>query len=247
MIDTRAVGKELQEQLAGAARRGQEQAKRAQEQVRKGQEVVTEVVKTLTVTAESFRPQLPTIKLPSLPRPSLPLPPLNKLPGASTVMTSAQEIADQLVATQRRLTDQVTETAGPWFAQGAARFNQAAQSILPTGTFGPASQTTNDAKTSGATERAGTAGPAGTSETTTTAGGRKGTEPRKTVPRRSSVSTARKPSTAAAKADAAKTGAAKASAAKTGTAKAGSAKSGQEKATTRKNGAGRTKPDSAKD
>jgi hypothetical protein len=240
MIDTRAVGQELQEQLAGAARRGQEQAKRAQEQVRKGQEVVTEVVKTLTHTAEAFRPQLPTIKLPSLPRP-----PLSRLPGASTVMTSAHEIAEQLVATQRRLTDQVTETAGPWFAQGAARFNQAAQSILPTGTFGPASKTAEDAETTGAikaSEHAEPAGTAGASETTTTAGGRKGTEARKTVPRRNSVSTARKPSTAAGNADAAKADAAKGS-----TAKGSTAKSGQEKASTRKNGTGRTKPDSAKD
>ena len=35
MIDTRAVGQELQEQIAGAARRGQARARQAQEQARK--------------------------------------------------------------------------------------------------------------------------------------------------------------------------------------------------------------------
>ena len=84
MIDTRAVGQELQEQLAGAARRGQararqaqEQARKAQAQVRKGQEAVTDLVRTLTPHAEALRSQLPTIKLHTpdlskLPTPKLP-------------------------------------------------------------------------------------------------------------------------------------------------------------------------------
>src|ERR1700756_1292534 len=60
MIDTRSVGEELQAQLVQAARRGRDQARKAQEQVRKGQEqarkgqeAVTEIVKSLTSTAEA--------------------------------------------------------------------------------------------------------------------------------------------------------------------------------------------------
>ena len=130
MIDTRAVGQELQAQLVGAARKGREQARKAQEQVRKGQEqarkgqeAVTEIVKSLTSTAEALRPQLPTVKLklPSLQPP--------KLPDSAKLKASAEEVAEQLMAAQRKLTEQVSQAAGPLLAQGVARFGQAAQTL----------------------------------------------------------------------------------------------------------------------
>ncbi|HUZ26573.1 MAG TPA: hypothetical protein VMV07_22700, partial [Streptosporangiaceae bacterium] len=135
MIDTRAVGQELQEQLVVAARKGQEQIRKGQEQareqVRKGQEVFTEVVRALAATAEAFRPQLPAIKLPSLPPPTLPRwPGSARLPSAGTVMITAQEIAEQVLAAQRKFAEQVAQVAqvaGPLLAQGAAHLGRAAQ------------------------------------------------------------------------------------------------------------------------
>ncbi|MGH3405552.1 MAG: hypothetical protein ACRDRJ_24130, partial [Streptosporangiaceae bacterium] len=151
MIDTRAVGQELQEQLVGAARRGQaaarqaqEQARKAQAQVRKGQEAVTELVRTLSPHAEALRSQLPTIKLPSpdlskLPTPKLPAPDLSrlptpklptpKLPSRSELRSGAGEFAGQVLATQRKISEQVTQTAGPLLAQGAARVIHSAETL----------------------------------------------------------------------------------------------------------------------
>src|ERR1700722_2486371 len=105
MSDTRATGQELQDQLIEAARRGvavarrgheqvrksQERAheqvrrnqERAQEQLRKGQELRTEVVRTVTLTAEAIRPQLPSLR--QLPTIKLPAPSVPRLPSAETV------------------------------------------------------------------------------------------------------------------------------------------------------------------
>jgi trimeric autotransporter adhesin len=136
MIDTRAVGQELQEQLVGAARRGQARARQAQErarqaqaQVRKSQETVTEMVRSLSQNAEALRP---TVNIPSLPRPA-------------ELRASAEEVAGQLRSTRRkvsgqvseaaqkfaaeRLPDQVTQTVGPLLIQGATLVRERAQRL----------------------------------------------------------------------------------------------------------------------
>src|SRR6202035_860609 len=55
--------------------------------------------------------------------------PAPKLPSRSELMTSAEEFAGQVLATQRKISEQVTQTAGPLLAQGAARVTHAAQTL----------------------------------------------------------------------------------------------------------------------
>lgn len=260
MIDTRAVGQELQEQLVGAARKGQEQAKKAQEQVRKGQEVVTGVVRTLATTAEALMPQLPTVKLPSLPVSGLSrLPGASRLPSADTLRSSAQEIGEQLLAAQRKLTGEVAHAASPLIAQGTAHLSRAARTVgipgIPAPTAGPTDTTTGTghggragthqdtiagvppASSPAASTSADHAAPSATAATGT--GSHPVTGARKTTPRKSSTDT-RKASTA-------KASTAQAGTDKPGTDKARAPKASTQKASTPKNGTGSSKPGKIKD
>jgi ribonuclease R len=257
MIDTRAVGQELQEQLVGAARKGQEQAKKAQEQarkaqeqVRKGQEVVTGVVRTLTTTAEALMPQLPTVKLPSLPGSTLSrLPGASWLPSADTLRSSAQEIGEQLLAAQRKLTGEVTQAASPLIAQGTAHLSRAARTVGIPGIPAPTATPARTATGAGHPDRAGTyqdtiasAPPASSpsAAATTATGGRTGTP---------KASTAKAPTAkaSAARASTVKPSTTEAPTAKAGTDKPRAQKASTQKASTRKNGTSSSKPGKTKD
>jgi hypothetical protein len=134
MIDTRAVGQELQDlqhQIVG--------------RIRKGQETVAGTIKTWAHAAQTARPQIPALpktaltdKLPSpaaltarLPRPEdiaarLPKPEdiAARLPKPETLVAGAYDLAEQLFAAQRKLAGQVTHAAMPLARQGAAMFGR---------------------------------------------------------------------------------------------------------------------------
>jgi ribonuclease R len=266
MIDTRAVGQELQEQLVGAARKGQEQAKKAQEQarkaqeqVRKGQEVVTGVVRTLATTAEALMPQLPTVKLPSPGSTLSRLPGASRLPSADTLRSSAQEIGEQLLAAQRKLTGEVTHAASPLIAQGTAHLSRVARTVgipgipAPTATWADSTSHAGRARTHQDTiastppassrtaspfadDAAPSTGAAAATGGRTSTGGHTSTGTPKSTPGQGSTGT-RKASTA--KAPAAKASTAKVSKAQAPAAKASTAKASPGKPTTDKPG---TKP-----
>jgi hypothetical protein len=122
MIDTRIVGQELQDQVLAAARKGQQR--------------VNSTVKQVTATAAMIRPQLPSLPRPTLsglPRPTLNMPGLptpaqirEKAPMLTAMLPStdqlkagahelagqfmsAQRRAEQFLAVQRKVVDQVVE------------------------------------------------------------------------------------------------------------------------------------------
>jgi hypothetical protein len=119
MIDTRAVGEELQEMQ-----------RRMTSRFRKRQEMVTATIRTWAQAAQAVRPQLPSLPgteaLTRLPKPQdlaerLPRPHdlASRLPKPQDLaerLPRPQEIAGQLIAGQRRLAGQVM----PLARQGAA-------------------------------------------------------------------------------------------------------------------------------
>src|SRR5216684_4400769 len=116
MIDTRAKGQELQEQVLAAARKGQKR--------------VTNTVKNVTATAQMIRPQLPSmpainiVKLPSAEQfaqlrdrqlsqlreraPGL----IARLPSADDVRAGAHEFAGQMRSVQRQVAGAQRQFAG---------------------------------------------------------------------------------------------------------------------------------------
>jgi hypothetical protein len=137
MIDTRAVAQEVQDQLMAAMNKGQERVRKAQEQVRQAQEqarqvqeqvrksrqeqvrksreAVTGAIRTGNELARAFRPNIP-----ALPVPGLRVPSLRHLTDPAKLRASAQELADQMIATQRKVTGEVfasqRKVAGEVFA-----------------------------------------------------------------------------------------------------------------------------------
>ncbi len=129
MIDTRAVGQELQDQVLAAARKGHRR--------------VTNTVKNVTATAQMIRPQLPsmpTIRISKLPSPDQlaqlaekqfsqlreKAPGLfGKLPNADHLKTGATDLAGQVRSAQRQFVGQVRTVASPLAHQAAAAFAQA--------------------------------------------------------------------------------------------------------------------------
>jgi hypothetical protein len=123
MIDTRAVGQELQDlqhQIVG--------------RIRKGQETVAGAIKTWAHTAQTARPQIPALprtaltdKLsPEALTSRLPKPEelAARLPKPETLVAGAYDLAEQFLAAQRKLAVQVTHAAMPLARQGAAMFGQ---------------------------------------------------------------------------------------------------------------------------
>src|SRR6266702_4173882 len=110
MIDTRAVGQELQDQLRAAARKGHRR--------------VTNTVKNVTATAQMIRPQLPTmppIRIAKLPSPEdlakltekqlsqlrEKAPGLfGRLPDADLLKAGATDLAGQVRSVQRQFVGQ---------------------------------------------------------------------------------------------------------------------------------------------
>src|SRR5215467_4298410 len=128
MIDTRALGQELQEQVLAAARKGRRR--------------VTTTVRNVTATAQMIRPQLPamppiTIKLPSADQlaqlterqlsqlrekaPGL----IARLPDADDIRASAADFAEQVQSVQRQVADRVRTVASPLAHQAATALAQA--------------------------------------------------------------------------------------------------------------------------
>jgi hypothetical protein len=117
MIDTRAVAQEVQDQLVAAVNKSQERFRKAQDQVReaqeqvrksreeqlrKGREAVSGAIRTGNELARAFRPNIP-----ALPVPGLRVPSLSDLTDPAKLRASAQELADQIVAAQRKVTGDV--------------------------------------------------------------------------------------------------------------------------------------------
>ena len=148
MIDTRAVAQEVQDQLTAAMHKGQEQ-------IRKGRESVTVAVRTGGHIAQAVKPSLP--KLPAVP---VKLPSLGEIASPDKLRANAHELASQMLATQRKLTDQALasqrrlaghaqdladqalatqrklgdralEVAGPFLSDGVTRLAHAAGTFVP--------------------------------------------------------------------------------------------------------------------
>lgn len=127
MNDYRAARQELQDQVLAVARKGQQR--------------VTSTVKNVTATAQHIRPQLaslpkPTLNVSALPGHTqlremgpalvakLPTSVQTKLPTPDQLKASAQGLADQARAVQRRVLDQVRTAATPLAHQAAERLSQ---------------------------------------------------------------------------------------------------------------------------
>ncbi len=154
MIDTRAVGQELQDQVLGAARKGRER--------------VTSTVKTVTATAQQIRPQLASLPKPNLTRPTLPTPAqvrekapalAAKLPKPHQLMSGAQGLAEHARSVQRIVIEQVRTVAAPLAQQAADRLARVAQPAQQTTTRVRGVQVTGTtpAKEDSATTKAGRA------------------------------------------------------------------------------------------
>jgi hypothetical protein len=105
MIDTHAVAQEVQEHLTAAVHRGQDQMRKSQEQVRKGRDAVMPAIRAGNELAKAVRPVLPT--------PSVRVPSLPKLASPAKLKASAQELAEQVVATQRSFADKAKQATSP--------------------------------------------------------------------------------------------------------------------------------------
>src|SRR5215470_4110519 len=164
MIDTRALGQELQEQVLAAARKGRRR--------------VTTTVRNVTATAQMIRPQLPaippiTIKLPSADQlaqlteaqfsqlrekaPGL----IARLPDADDIRASAADFAEQVQTVQRQVTDRVRTVASPLAHQAATALAQATAQVT-----GSAAKTPTAAVTGNGTPGGGTSKTAAKSSTT---------------------------------------------------------------------------------
>ena len=177
MFDTRAVAQEVQDQFTAAMHKGHEQ-------IRKSRESVTTAVRAGGQIADAVKPNLP--KLPSV---QVKLPSLSEITSPDKLRASAHELASQMLATQRKLTDQAfasqrklaghaqdlaeqavsrqrklgdraLEVAGPFITDGVAKLAQAA------GTFVPSRRTERDNHAESLT-RAGTADPVAAESTDT--------------------------------------------------------------------------------
>lgn len=127
MNDYRAAGRELQDQVLAAARKGQQR--------------VATTVKNVTAAAQQIRPQLasmpkPTLNISALPGQAqlrekapalvakLPGQLQTKLPTADQLKAGAEELVGHARTVQRRVVDQVRTAASPLAQQAAARLSQ---------------------------------------------------------------------------------------------------------------------------
>ena len=101
MTQTRNVGQEVQAEIIKTVRRGQEA-------VLKGQEVVVGTVKVWADTLRSAAPQLTELKLTELK-----LPFAGRLPKPDELVAHAHDLAGKLLASQRKLTENVLHATAP--------------------------------------------------------------------------------------------------------------------------------------
>jgi len=254
MFDTRAVAQEVQDQFTAAMHKGHEQ-------IRKSRESVTTAVRAGGQIADAVKPNLP--KLPSV---QVKLPSLSEITSPEKLRASAHELASQMLATQRKLTDQALasqrklashaqdlaeqavsrqrklgdralEVAGPFITDGVAKLAQAA------GTFVPSRRTEREDHAESLT-RAGTAEPVA-AESTDAESAPAADSPVAAESATEAKAGAKPRSTRAA--GTAKTGTAKTRTAKTSTGKtADPAKTGTAKTGAAKTGAAKTRTSAAK-
>jgi hypothetical protein len=92
MNDPRAIGQELQEQILDT--------------IRKSQEAVTDAIRTWADAVQSITPSVP-----------VPQPPFaDKLPKPGELVANAYDFAEQLLAAQRKFTEDVLQAAAPVWA-----------------------------------------------------------------------------------------------------------------------------------
>jgi hypothetical protein len=122
MIDTRALAQEVQDQLLAAMHRGQDQFRKSQDQMRKSQyhlrksrEAMAEAIRNGNQVAKAMRPSFPPLTTPV---------------DRAKLRADALELADQVVATQRRLADRALEVTGPLAEQLIATQRQLAGRAL---------------------------------------------------------------------------------------------------------------------
>jgi len=204
MIDTRTVGQELQglqHQIVG--------------RIRKGQETVAGAIKTWARNAQKMTPQIPALPSSEEFTSRLPSPEAftSRLPKPEALVSGAYDIAEQLLAAQRKLSEQVTHAAKPLVRQGAAMFGpgfaQSAKSTARTShktaqakpaTATPKSSTTKSTtknSTAGSgTAKSSTAG-SGTAKSSTAGSGRKPAQGKPATQAKSATASAKSRTTAA--------------------------------------------------
>jgi hypothetical protein len=111
VTENRNVGQEVQAEIIKTVRRGQEA-------VLKGQEAVVGTVKVWAGTVRSAAPSLPDLKLSELKLSDLKLSELKlpfagRLPKPGELAGHAYDLAGKLLASQRKLTDNVRHAAAP--------------------------------------------------------------------------------------------------------------------------------------
>ena len=76
--------------------------------IRKSQDTVIDAVKTWVETVQSAVPSMP-----SIPMPSIPMPGGAQVPKPEEVVASAYNFAEQLLATQRKFTEELLKATSP--------------------------------------------------------------------------------------------------------------------------------------
>jgi hypothetical protein len=137
-MDTRAVAKEVQEQVAAAVQKSHERFRKGQDQVRKGRETVGVAVRAGNQLARAVMPNLPP-----LPKPEVHLPSVSDLTNPDKLRTHAHDLAGQararqrkfaesagqMITTQRKLAGKAVEIATPLVTEGVSRLTQVAGSL----------------------------------------------------------------------------------------------------------------------
>jgi hypothetical protein len=222
-MDSRAVAKEVQEQVAAAVHKGHERFRKRQDQVRKGRETVGVAVRAGNQLARAVMPNLPPLR-----RPDVHLPSVSDLTNPDKLRTHAHDLAGQARATQRKFADQAgqmlasqrklagkaVELGTPLVTEGVSRLTRVAGSL---------SSSRRSERAEPTRSAAVTAAPAESGPVTPAAAEAAEPEPQKEQAEPSP-----------AKASTAKATTAKPSTAKAGTAKAGTAKASTAKARTTK-------------
>jgi hypothetical protein len=137
-MDTRAVAKEVQEQVAAAVQKGHERFRKRQDQVRKGRETVGVAVRAGNQLARAVMPNLPPLR-----RPDVHLPSVSDLTNPDKLRTHAHDLAGQararqrkfadsanhVLATQRKLAGKAVELGTPLVTEGVSRLTRVAGSL----------------------------------------------------------------------------------------------------------------------
>jgi hypothetical protein len=137
-MDTRAVAKEVQEQVAAAMQKGHERFRKGQDQVRKGRETVGVAVRAGNQLARAVMPSLPPLR-----RPEVRLPSVSDLTNPDRLRSHAHDLAGQaratqrkfadsagqVLATQRKLAGKAVEIGTPLVTEGVSRLTRVAGSL----------------------------------------------------------------------------------------------------------------------